>query len=193
MLTTAPWRFGLLAIFVWRVLRCSPRRPRLLPPQVRRCYATDKLGLALDASAAGALRRAWHSWWLCACALEGEIASDEADRLRAALTSELEQNAKLQERLTNLELAPSSADEPRPKDGRPNLGRAGAARAPSRAPGAPTEPAPPETALVPETARGGGLVFNSESEWQSREREMRDTRRQLAVARAHIEQLEKVA
>ncbi|KOO26991.1 hypothetical protein Ctob_000872 [Chrysochromulina tobinii] len=155
---------------------------------VRRCYATDKLGLALDASAAGALRRAWHCWWVCACALEGEMASDEADRLRAALTSELELNAKLQERLTNLELAPSSADEPRTKDGRLNLGRA-----PSRAPGAPTEPAPavPDTALAPETARGGGLVFKSESEWQSREREIREMRRQLAVARAHIEQLEK--
>ena len=117
------------------------------------------------------------------------MASDEADRLRAALTSELELNAKLQERLTNLELAPSSADEPRTKDGRLNLGRA-----PSRAPGAPTEPPPvPETALVPETARGGGLVFKSESEWQSREREIREMRRQLAVARAHIEELEKVA
>jgi hypothetical protein len=126
--------------------------------------------------------------WVCACALEGEMASDEADRLRAALTSELELNAKLQERLTNLELAPSSADEPRTKDGRLNLGRA-----PSRAPGAPTEAAAPETALAPETARGGGLVFKSESEWQSREREMREMRRQLAVARAHIEQLEKVA
>jgi hypothetical protein len=155
---------------------------------VRRCYATDKLGLALDASAAGALRRAWHCWWVCACALEGEMASDEADRLRAALTSELELNAKLQERLTNLELAPSSADEPRTKDGRLNLGRA-----PSRAPGAPTETAPPETAPAPETARGGGLVFKSESEWQSREREIREMRRQLAVARAHIEELEKVA
>jgi hypothetical protein len=115
------------------------------------------------------------------------MASDEADRLRAALTSELELNAKLQERLTNLELAPSSADEPRTKDGRLNLGRA-----PYRAPGAPTETAPPETA-PPETARGGGLVFKSESEWQSREREIREMRRQLAVARAHIEQLEKVA
>ena len=125
---------------------------------------------------------------MCACALEGEMASDEADRLRAALTSELELNAKLQERLTNLELGASSADEPRTKDGRLNLGRA-----PSRAPGAPTETAPPETAPAPETARGGGLVFKSESEWQSREREIREMRRQLAVARAHIEELEKVA
>jgi hypothetical protein len=66
-------------------------------------------------------------------------------------------------------------------------------RAPFRAPGAPTETAPPETAPAPETARGGGLVFKSESEWQSREREIREMRRQLAVARAHIEQLEKVA
>jgi hypothetical protein len=168
-----------------QLLTTAPSPP---PPQVRRCYATDKLGLALDASAAGALRRAWHCWWVCACALEGEMASDEAYRLRAALTSELELNAKLQERLTNLELAPSSADEPRT-----NLGRVGAARAPYRAPGAPTDPVPPETAPVPETARGGGLVFKSESEWQSREREMREMRRQLAVARAHIEQLEKVA
>ena len=92
---------------------------------VRRCYATDKLGMAVSASAVGQMRRAWFLWWLCACAIDGEQvrspaspsisldltrsntiqydliaprqAADEADRLRDELAEELRQNASLQQ------------------------------------------------------------------------------------------------
>ena len=71
---------------------------------VRTCYATDKLGIALSVSGAASLRSAWWVWYAATCALDGDHARDEAEILRTELSTELRQNAELQQRVTTLEI-----------------------------------------------------------------------------------------
>ena len=54
---------------------------------VRGCYATDKLGIALGATGAGALRGGWWRWRLALSGMDARVAADEAETRPTSLSN----------------------------------------------------------------------------------------------------------